>query len=74
MFNKGQTHFKTKTGAFCSLIMFAVVFAFGIKRWIEMMHYENADLKITTLENFYNAEFQYDDAKQLSFAIGLVDN
>lgn len=37
-FNNGETEFKTKMGAFFSLVMFILVLAFGIKRWVEMVN------------------------------------
>ena len=48
-----ETMFKTKVGAFCSLVMIVLVLAFGLARWVQMVHHEHAQITITTMEDFY---------------------
>jgi len=45
--------------------MIVSVLAFGIKRLIEMVQYTNPDVKVTTLEDFYETDYTYADREQL---------
>ena len=69
----GQTDFKTKVGAFFSIVMTLSVFAFGLKRWVEMMQFVDASIKVTSMKDFYDNSFHLDSRDHLSFAISLGD-
>ena len=53
--------------------MFIVVITFGVKRWIEMVHFENAEVKDVSLADFYTSNFTFRDSDQLWFGISVVN-
>jgi len=69
----GKPAFQTRVGAFFSLVMIVSVLAFGVKRMIEMFQYVNADIKVTTLEDFHSADYIYTGSDQLWFAVAMAD-
>ena len=53
----GQTKFKTKTGAIGTIMMLIAVLGFGLKRYVDMNKYVNAQVSVNELSDYYSPEF-----------------
>ena len=73
-FNSGKTKFKTKIGAFFAILTVFSAVAYGVKRWIEMMNFVDAQIKTTTNEGFYDKNFQYNGGDDFKVAAALTDS
>ena len=59
MFDGGKNQFKTKMGAFFSLLMILSVLAYALSKIVSMVLREDANVKVDTLEGFYDASYKY---------------
>lgn len=56
---RGSPDYKTKVGAFFSLILIVSVFAFGVVKVVKLLTRENPELSTTLMEDFYDEDFVY---------------
>lgn len=53
--------------------MSCIILAFAALKFDEMIHRDRPDIKVTTLENFYESNYTLVGGRDLTFAIGLFD-
>jgi len=68
---KQDPNFKTKVGAFFSLVMYVAVIGFSIQRFVSLITRADADTQITELNDFYDFTHEFDGGKQVGFALGI---
>jgi len=59
MFNGGKTQFKTKVGAFFSMLMVLSVLVYALNKFVSLVKREEANVKIDLLEGYYGITDEY---------------
>lgn len=73
-FIRGQTKFKTKVGAVCSLLMTFGVLSFALARFVKMVSREDTTVKREVVEGFFETNHIFTtNENEFALAFGLVE-
>ena len=69
----GDPVYKTKVGAFFSLVMMCAIISFGVSRIIKLIKREDADVKVTQMVDYVQDDFVYEGGNEMKLAFGIGD-